>query len=82
MIDEALLQILRCPETRQPVRAADAGELARLNTFIASGQLKNRAGQPVTEPLEAGLTRADGLFLYPVRQAIPVMLIDEALPLG
>lgn len=82
MIDASLLQILRCPETRQPLRVAEAGQIARLNEAIAKGKIKNRAGQSLTDTLDGGLVREDGLFLYPVRQAIPVMLIDEAIPLG
>jgi uncharacterized protein YbaR (Trm112 family) len=35
----------------------------------------------VTEQIEGGLLRADGKVLYPVRSHIPVMLIDEAIPL-
>jgi uncharacterized protein YbaR (Trm112 family) len=55
--------------------------LARLNTAIAHGGVKNRGEQPVTEPVREGLLREDGLFLYPVREDIPIMLIDEAIPL-
>ena len=32
--------------------------------------------------LEGGLLRADGKVVYPIRNGIPVMLIDEAIPLG
>jgi uncharacterized protein YbaR (Trm112 family) len=34
------------------------------------------------EKLEGGLVRADGKVLYPMRGEIPVMLIDEAIPLS
>jgi len=81
MVDQELLDILVCPETKQPVRLADAEVLARLNTAIAHGSVKNRGGQPVTEEVREGLLREDGLFLYPVRDDIPIMLIDEAIPL-
>jgi uncharacterized protein YbaR (Trm112 family) len=52
-----------------------------LNERIQGGQLRNRAGQPVKEKIDGGLVRRDGTFLYPIRQNIPVMLIDEAIPL-
>ena len=42
---------------------------------------QNRGGELVTEPVREGLVREDGLFLYPVRDDIPIMLIDEAIPL-
>ena len=81
MIDAELLKILCCPETHQDLRLADQSLVEKLNTQIAAGALKNRSGQPVSEKLEAGLIRSDGQFLYPVRQDIPVMLVDEAIPL-
>jgi uncharacterized protein len=42
--------------------------------------LKNKAGQSVKEPLDGGLLRADKKILYPIREDIPVMLIEEGIP--
>lgn len=80
-IDKELLAILCCPETKQDVVLADEGLIARLNDRIAKGELKNKAGQPVTEKLDGGLLRADKKILYPIREDIPVMLIEEGIPL-
>lgn len=81
MIDTELLKILCCPETHQELRVADSALVEKLNQQVATGGLKNRADQPVKTKLDGGLVRADGKFLYPVRQSIPVMLVDEAIPL-
>lgn len=80
MIDKDLLAILACPETHQPLAEADAALLARLNRAIAAGTLSNVAGERVGDALEGGLLRADGRICYPVREGIPVLLIDEGLP--
>ena len=82
MLGADLLKILCCPENHEPLTLADAPLIERLNRQIAAGQLRNRAGQPVTEELDGGLIRADRRFLYPIRQDIPVLLIDEAIPIG
>jgi uncharacterized protein YbaR (Trm112 family) len=82
MIDSELLRILCCPETRQELRLAEAALVENLNRQIAAGALHNRAGQTVSEKLDGGLVRADGKLLYPVHQDIPVMLVDEAIPLS
>jgi len=80
MIDSELLKILCCPETHQEVRLAEPALIARVNQQIAAGTLKNRGGQSVNDKIDGGLMRADGKFLYPIRQDIPVMLVDEAIP--
>ncbi len=81
MIDPELLKIMCCPETHQPIAPAEPALIEKLNQQIAAGQAKNRAGQPVKEKIDGGLVRQDGKFLYPIRGGIPIMLIDEAIPL-
>ena len=82
MVDPELLSVLCCPETRQSLRPAGAELLTDLNQRVAAGSLRNRGGQVVSERLDDGLVRADGKFLYPVRNHIPVMLVEAAIPLG
>jgi uncharacterized protein len=81
MIDSALLAILACPETHQPLREATAAEVADVNQRIARGTAKTRIGSTVAEPIEGGLVRQDGYVLYPIRHGIPIMLSEEAIPL-
>jgi uncharacterized protein len=81
MIDAELLKILCCPETHQPLTVADASLVQQLNERVQAGQLKNRADHPVKEKIDGGLVREDRKYLYPIRQEIPIMLIDEAIPL-
>ena len=81
LIDPGLLQILCCPETHQPLSEADAALVSDLNACLASGTLKNRAGQAVSEKLDGGLLRQDRQVLYPIRHRLPILLIDEAISL-
>lgn len=81
-MNPALLEILCCPETRQPLRVAPPEILAALNERIRAGGVCNRAGQLVREPCEAGLLREDGRALYPVRGGLPILLVAEALPVS
>jgi len=81
MIDSELLKVLCCPETHQTVRWAETALVEKLNQQIAAGVLQNRGGRSVTEKIGAGLVRADGRVLYPIRGNIPIMLVDEAIAL-
>ena len=78
-MDDQLLQILACPEDKSPVKLADSALLERLNTAIAAGTVQNRGGEAVKEPLQGGLVRQDGQWLYPIRDDIPIMLVEEAI---
>ena len=80
-ISKELLDILACPETKQPLTLADFALLDSLNERIRQGQLTNRGGAQVTESIDGGLVREDGRYLYPIRDEIPIMLIDEAIRL-
>ncbi|MDA1095690.1 MAG: Trm112 family protein [Chloroflexi bacterium] len=81
MVDEQLLEILVCPETKQPVRLAERDLLERLNQAIEAGNVKTRDGRQVDDRVEEGLVREDDRVLYPVRDSIPIMLIDEGIAL-
>lgn len=80
MVDKKLLDILCCPETKQDVTYVEGAVIKAINKKIEQGSLKNRGGQTIKESIEAGLVREDNEYLYPIRQEIPIMLIDEGIP--
>jgi uncharacterized protein YbaR (Trm112 family) len=82
MIDDGLLSILVCPDDKTPMRPATDAEIGAVNRRIEAGAVTNRRGQTVTSAISEGLVRRDGRYLYPIRDDIPVMLIDEAIPLA
>ena len=79
MLDQELLEILVCPESHQPVRPADEALLAEINGAIEAGELTTVGGDPVKSLLQAALVRDDRQRIYPVRDGIPIMLIDESI---
>ncbi len=80
MIDSELLEILCCPETKQNVKLIEEDIIFHINEKITTGKVTNRGGQIVEEKIEGGLLRDDRKFLYPIRDKIPIMLENEAIP--
>lgn len=82
MIDKELLDIIVCPETKQDLVLAEPGLIEKINLLIEKGELRNRSKQTVTEKIDGGLIRKDDRkYLYPIRDDIPILLIDESISL-
>jgi uncharacterized protein YbaR (Trm112 family) len=67
-MDPALLEILCCPVTRQPLRVADA-------------ELLDRARRAAGRELAAVLVREDLTAAFPVVNGIPLLVPEEAIAL-
>lgn len=80
MLDKELLDILCCPETKQDLVLVDNKIVEKINKQIQQGTVKNRAGETIKDPIDGGLIREDKKYFYPIREDIPIMLIDEAIP--
>jgi uncharacterized protein YbaR (Trm112 family) len=79
MIDAQLLALLVCPDTHQDVILAAPEDVARINTAIREGRVHNVGGKLVDQPVQGALIRADQTIAYPIRDGIPVMLVQEGL---
>ena len=81
-IDPELLNLLRCPQTTQPVRPVTDAELEMVNAKIAAGTCRDASGELVRESLTAGLVSECETWLYPIRDSIPAMIAEESIPFG
>lgn len=82
MIDKELLEILVCPETGEPLEEAGMEVLVRINELVEKGTLVDRSGERVSEKIDGGLVCRDGKYLYPVRENIPILLIENSIPVA
>ena len=78
-VDRKLLDILRCPVTKQQVFPLTGQQLAAINQAIAAGNVVHSDGSAVNNSLEEGLVTENRNRVYRIEQDIPVMLEDESI---
>ncbi len=82
MLSKDLLDLLVCPETKQALRLMSIEEIQVINQRISQNLVRSRKGDVVSDLVSDALLREDGLFAYPVRDDIPIMLIEEAFDMS
>ena len=80
-MEKRLLNLLRCPVTHKGLSLARRDMLGRVNTAIQAGNLSNRGGELLAEPLSEALVTDDNKVLYPIANGIPVLLEGESVSL-
>ncbi len=78
-IDRKLLEILRCPVTKQQVFPLTAEKLAKINQAITGGNIRYVDDKQVDAPLTEGLVTENGQRIYRIDENIPIMLEDESI---
>jgi uncharacterized protein YbaR (Trm112 family) len=81
-MDRKLLDLLVCPATRQPLALLDKPGLEALNAAIAAGGVTREDGAPQTEAVREALITRDRKTLYRIDDGIPVLLIEEGIPVA
>ncbi len=80
-ISEQLVRDLRCPDSGERLAIAEQALVERVNRGIAAGSVRCRSGAQAEGPIDGGLIREDRRVLYPIRDGIPILLIDDSIPL-
>jgi uncharacterized protein YbaR (Trm112 family) len=57
----------------------DEAALAKINSAISSGKVRNHGGVEIVAPLTGALVTTDGDLVYPVHNDIPVLLEEECI---
>jgi len=76
-----MTHVYRCPETHQALDELDAENLRKVNEAVRAGALKNHAGETIQKIIDGGLVNADQTYIYPMRDGVPNLLIDDRIAL-
>jgi len=68
--------------SRSPLELLSDRELAQLNQAISARRIKNRDDAIVEQPLEQALVTRTAKLVYPIRDGVPILLEDQAMPLA
>ena len=82
MIDAKLLEMLQCPAEGGPLRNAEPEVVGKINQSIEQGEIRDPLDQRVEQPIEGGLINESGTRLYPIRNGIPTLVVDESILLS
>ncbi len=82
MISNELLSILKCPVTGSPLQLAEDQLVSKVNSAIDEERARDRLEQKVQEQVEGGLMTAEQTWLYPIRDGIPTLVLEEAIDLN
>jgi uncharacterized protein YbaR (Trm112 family) len=77
-----LLEAMQCPLSSQPLSVAPGALVEQLRQKRKAGELTTLNGAAVEEDFQSGLINASSQYFYPIREGIPSLLPDEALPLN
>ncbi len=81
MISDWFLDLARCPVSHSRLQLAEPDLVRRLNLAVEKGCVTNRVHRPVCDPVDEALINDDRSLLFPVRDDIPTLIADEAIPL-
>ena len=82
MISNELLSILKCPVTGSPLQLAEDQLVSKVNSAIDEERARSRLEQKVQEQVEGGLTTDEQTWMYPIRDGIPTLVLEEAIDLN
>ncbi len=78
-MDRKLLDILVCPDSKQPLHLLSKPELAAINQAIDAGTVKRGDDSIEKNTWSDGLISRDRKIAYRINDGIPVLLIDESI---
>lgn len=72
----------QCPQSKQPLVPAEVQLIEKVNQAIAAKRLLNVDGQAVDQAIEGGWLSTHTQRLYPIRDSIICLIVEQALDLS
>ncbi len=74
-----VIDILRCPNSHQPLHRLSSAEIDAANQSLVDGRLRRCEGSAILSPLSAAAASSDGRFIYSCRDDIWELLPGSAI---
>lgn len=81
-MDRKLLDILVCPASRQPLGLLDRAGLDALNRAVAAGTVRRVDDALQADAVSEALITDDRRTIYRIDDGIPVLLVEEGIPVS
>ena len=79
MIDEALLGLIVCPDTKDELRLATETVTSKVNRLIEAAKLDFVNGNKVNKKVDQLLIRQDGKVAYGIYEGIPNLILEDGI---
>ena len=79
MIDEALLGLIVCPDTKDELRLAPETVTSKVNRLIEAAKLDFVNGNKVNKRVDQLLIRQDGKVAYGIYEGIPNLILEDGI---
>jgi uncharacterized protein YbaR (Trm112 family) len=78
-LDPGLITLIRCPVTKSTLAPASTSIIEKLNKQIEARAVVNQIGQTVDLNLDGGFINENRSLLFPIRDEIVILSVDQAI---
>lgn len=80
-MNQYLLEILRCPQSKKKLLIAEQKIIEKINKAIRAGSIRNIAKELINDTVKEALLEPENGIVYIIKEGIPQLIYEEGLRL-